>query len=601
MMRSRLSLHSCWLLAIGLLLGCGPESKAPDARNDGGRTPPAAAAADTPDNRRREPPPRPVAPPGRADCPIRLADVTGSTGIPFKHSRGASGRKYILETVVAGLALFDYDGDGLIDVYLLNGTPLKGTAVDAPLRSRLYRNLGNWTFTDVTEKARVGDAGYGLGVTVGDYDNDGLPDIYVSNFGPYVLFHNHGDGTFAEVTARAGLSKGDHVGAGVGFLDADADGYLDLFVANYVEFTYETHHVRKMGPYQFAVGPTDYPHIPSNLFRNHGDGTFADVSAASGIAAHPCPGMGTICFDYDSDGDTDIFVCNDGAPNFLFENDGQGRFKEVGVSAGVAYDPSGSENGNMGVECGDYDNDGRLDLLVTNYQAQTPMLCRNLGSGMFEITSDGAGLGGSTFPHVKWGAGIVDLDNDGNRDLFIACGHLLDNIRDVDDRTDFRVPNILLRNLGNGKFVDVSKTCGDGLAPVESSRGAGFDDLDNDGDVDIVVLNADAPPTIIRNMLYERGSKHHWLQVELRGVKTNRDGVGAGVRVFAGDSPLVDEVHSGRGYQSHYGSRLYFGLGKHDHVDRIEVRWIGGGTDVFTDVRADQRVLLIEGTGQEGR
>jgi hypothetical protein len=532
----------------------------------------------------------PAAPQGA--CPIRLVDVTAESGMEFHHTDGGSGQEYIVEHVVGGLALFDYDGDGLIDIYLLNGAPLKGTEVSAIPRNRLYRNAGNWTFIDVTDRAAVGDTGYGLGVTAGDYDEDGDPDLYVNNFGPNVMYRNNGDGTFGDVTDRAGVACGNKVGAGTCFLDVDRDGDLDLYAANYVDFTYQNHAFRMLSGHRYS-DPTDYRPVPDDLFVNNGDGTFTDVSDASGIGSVAGTGMGMVCFDYDSDGDTDVFVCNDLAANYLFQNDGSGRFEEQGLLAGVAYNFEGHENGSMGVDCGDYDNDGRLDLFMTDFQDEMPVLYRNLGHGFFEDATGDARVGNGAAPHVNWGTSLVDFDHDGDRDLFIACGHFMRTIREVDDRTDYRVRNILLMNTGDGKFVDVSGHCGSGLAPVESSKGAGFDDMDNDGDVDAVVLNANARPTLLRN---DSETGNHWLQVRLRGVSSNRDGVGASVRVVAGRLNQVAEVHSGRGYQSHYGTRLQFGLGERDRVDRIEVRWVGGGVDVFTDLGVDRLVVLTEGT-----
>jgi hypothetical protein len=528
------------------------------------------------------------------DCPIRLTDVTARTKIAFRHSDGGSGQRYIVESVVGGLASFDYDGDGLVDIYFLGGALLKGTQAAVSPRNALYRNHGDWTFTDVTEQAGVGDLGYGMGVVAADYDNDGFPDLYISNFGPNVLYHNNGDGTFSNVTGAAGVARGDKVGAGPCFLDIDGDGNLDLYAANYVDFHYDNHIVRMIGPHQFHPGPGDYRPVPDNLFRNNGDGTFTDVSGPSGIAAVAGPGMGVISFDCDDDGDADIFVCNDQAANFLFVNDGHGRFVERAVQSGLAYDVHGKANGSMGVDCGDYDNDGRLDLFMTDYQQEMPVLYRNVGQGVFEDVTAASGAGRSAFPHVKWGTGFVDFDDDGNRDLFIACGHFMDNIQYIDDRTAVKVRNILLRNTGRGKFVDVSDRCGDGLAVVESSRGAAFDDLDNDGRVDVVVLNVNAPPTIMRN---ETQTDSHWIQLRLVGVRSSREGVGARVQVVTGDRVQVAEVHSGRGYQSHFGTRLHFGLGRHARIDRFVVRWLGGRVEEFAGVAADQGVVLMEGTG----
>ncbi|UCG57989.1 MAG: CRTAC1 family protein [Phycisphaerales bacterium] len=533
-----------------------------------------------------------------ADGPIVLRNVTEETGIAFKHTDGSSGRLYIMETVSAGLALFDYDLDGDTDIYFLNGAPLRGMkSVVAPTNA-LYRNEGDWRFTDVTREAGVGDTGYGLGVAVGDYDNDRDPDIYLNNYGLNLLYRNNGDGTFTDVTEKAGVGNGFQVGAGASFLDMDKDGDLDLYVSNYVEFSYEKHVSSATGGYSVYASPVFFPSAPDTLYRNNGDGTFTDVSKASGVAAHAGRGMGIISADYDNDGDTDVFTANDVGKNFLLENDGMGRFEEVGLFTGVAYDLHGDAQGSMGVDCGDYDNDGLLDFYVTSYQGQLATLYKNLGDGVFEDATLTTGARGVTLPNVTWGTGFVDIDNDGDRDIFIACGHLMDNVELYDDTTTYRQRNVLLMNTGDGKFLDVSERSGDGMKVKLSSRGAGFDDLDNDGDIDVVIQNSRSGPTILSNDTPSRG---HWLQVRLRGVKTNRDGIGAHVRVTAGDLTLLDEVHSGRGYQSHYGMRLHFGLGGRDRIDRIEVRWVGGGVDVFEDIAVDQSVTLTEGSSKTDR
>jgi hypothetical protein len=444
---------------------------------------------------------------------IVLTDVTSKTGITFRHTDGSSGRRYIMETVSAGLALFDYDNDEDIDIYFLNGAPLKGTETKTAPRNALYHNLGQWKFADVTERSGLGDTGYGLGVTAGDYDNDGDQDIYLNNYGPNVLY------------------------------------------------------------------------------RNNGDGTFTDVSATAGIAAHAGWGMGMTRADYDNDGDTDIFIANDVAENFLFQNDGTGRFEELGLLAGTAYKVTGDPSGSMGVDSGDYDNDGLLDFFVTSYQQELALLYHNTDDGLFEDVTMRTGAGAGTLPNVTWGTGFVDFDNDGDRDIFIACGHLQDNVDQYDDVTSYHQTNILLANNGRGQFTNVSAQSGPGLRVKRSSRGAGFDDLDNDGDVDVVILNARAEPTLLCN---DSPAPGHWLQIHLRGTKTNHDGVGARVIVKAGDLTLSDEVHSGRGYQSHYGTRLHFGLSQAKRVDQIEVRWIGGESDIFERVPTDQLITFVE-------
>jgi len=533
---------------------------------------------------------------GTTPCPIRLTDVTTETGIEFRHTDGSSGQRYIVETVSCGLATFDYDGDGLIDIYFVNGAPLQGTGNGARPENQLYRNLGNWRFRNVTAEAAVGDTGYGLGVAVADYDNDGDPDIYVNNYGPNVLYQNNGNGRFANVAQAAGVANGERVGAGTCFLDMDADGDLDLYVSSYVDFTYENHRIVRFNGYPAYVGPMDYEPTPDTLYRNNGDGTFTDVSRVSGIAAQPGTGMGMVACDFDDDSDTDLFVGNDVAANFLWINDGEGHFEESALLSGVAYNFLGVAQGTMGVDCADYDNDGRLDFYMTSYQQDTATLYRNLGDGFFEDVTQPTGAGQGTLPYVTWGCAMPDLDNDGHRDLFVAAGHLHDNVHLFDKVTAYEVRNLVLMNLGEGQFRNVSGQCGDGLQTQRSSRGAAFDDLDNDGDLDVVVLNSRREPTILRNDSIRKAN--HWLELELRGTQTNRDGVGARVTVKAGSLTLVDEVHSGRGYQSHYGTRLHFGLGEQARVDQVVVRWIGGSTDTVKPITVDRLMTISEGSGK---
>lgn len=511
------------------------------------------------------------------DCTIQLVDVTDQSGITFRHSHGGSGIGYIVEGMATGLATFDYDNDGLVDIYFLNGSNLKGTTSDTQPANALYRNNGDWTFTDVSEEAGVGDQGYGLGVSVADYDGDGDQDIYINNFGPNVLYRNNGDKTFTNVAEQSGVANGDQVGAGVGFLDIENDGDLDLYVANYVNFTYENHVPIVIDGKRFQAGPQYYEPVPDSLYRNDGNGKFTDISMQSGIASVSGPGMGLVCGDFDADGDSDIYVCNDGQPNFLFENNGDGKFEEVGLLVGAACDFSGKANSSMGVDCGDFDNDGLFDLIVTNYQAEMPVLYRNLGSGLFEDATSRARVPQSLFPHVNWGTSFVDFDNDGDRDIFIACGHF-DRIEDIDDRTAQKVSNYLLMNVG-GRYVDVSTICGDALRTVETSRGAAFEDFDNDGDVDGIVVNSNARPTLFRN---ETENGNSWIQVLLTQNGGNVDAIGAVVSVEskAGSTKQSAIRMSGRGYQSHFGSVLHFGLGKDEGKNSrdasIHVLWPDG-------------------------
>lgn len=530
--------------------------------------------------------------------PIRLRDMTAASGINFVHTDGSSGRHWVIEPMTAGVATFDYDGDGLIDIYFLNGSPLPGYQVeDEPPRNALYRNARHFQFVDVTREAGVGDLGYGLGVAVGDFDNDSFPDIYISNFGPNVLFRNNGDGTFTDVTQRAGVATGNNipaetkVGAGVCFLDMDGDGDLDIYCSNYMCFRFEDNIVPVVDGIARYAGPKDFDPEADILFRNEGDGTFTDVSQSAGIGQYKGTGMGIVALDFDDDGDTDVIVMNDVRGNFVFQNEG-GRFREVGLDVGLAYNVDGMELASMGVDAGDYDNDGLIDLFQTSYASELPALYRNIDGAFFEDVTRTTGAGAGTYQHVTWGVGFADFDNDGFRDLFIGCGHLQDNVDLYDDSTSYRVRNVVLWNSGKGKFVDVSRWCGDGLWPEESTRGIALDDLDEDGRVDVVVLNSRSKCTIIRNETPL--ANRHWTSIRLAGRKANRDGIGSRIRVQAGALTLVAEVHSGRGYQSHFGTEVHFGLGGEARIDALTVRWLGGEEEVFRNLPVDCRLIVFE-------
>lgn len=553
-----------------------------------------------------QPKDRDVAGSRAADCPIRLREVTEECGVAFQHVDGGGGhegRHYILEAMSTGLAALDYDRDGLVDVYFPNGAPLPGSTFDRPPRHALYKNLGGWKFREVAEPAGVACTVYGMGITVGDYDNDGWPDVYLDNFGPNILLRNNGNGTFSDVTQRAGVPAttpsgllARKVGAGACFLDADGDGELDLYAGSYIELDLKAHVTRMKQGFPFYPSPQDYVAIPDTLYHNNGDGTFANVSQESGIAAHAGRSMGMTAADYDNDGRTDVFVCNDVQENYLFHNVGQGKFEQVGLLAGVALTPNAEMVANMAVDSGDYSNEGWLSFFTTNYQNQHKMLLHNMRDGMFEDVTLATGADAGCYAYVNWGCGMVDFDNDGHKDIFIGNGHTEDNIERIDRTTAYRCHNALLWNTGKGRFINVSEECGLNALPRHAARGVAFEDLDNDGDLDAVIVNSRERATVLRNMLRENGSKNHWLQVRLEGVKTNRDGVGAHVKVLTGAMVQLDEVHSGRGYQSHWGSRLHFGLGPHDRADRIEIHWIGGGTDLLENVAADQQITVTEGT-----
>lgn len=533
---------------------------------------------------------------------LLLEDVTSQTGIDFVHSDGGTGKHYLFETVCAGVAILDYDGDGWMDIYFINGRRLNGALPTAPfdrdptlppLTNRLYRNLGGWRFVDVTEQAGVGDTGYGLGVCAGDADNDGDMDLFVNNFGPNVFYQNNGDGTFSQLI-DAPTSHESRVGAGVSWLDIEGDGDLDLYVGNYIQFSYDLGGNRTIFGVPIAPAPTDYPPDSDQLFQNNGDGSFTDISAASNIASAAGASMGLISFDYDRDGDTDIFVCNDSAANFLWQNDGRGNFTEIGLLTGVAYDYAGLKQASMGVDCVDYDHDGWLDLFVTNYQDEIPNIYRNSEGQFFDDLGAALGLGVAT-RSVTWGIALSDFDHDSFADIFIGCGHLIDTVGLVDSSLKFAARNFLLQSENGKKFVDVTSRSGSGLEPVKVSRAVCSEDLDCDGDLDLVILNLNATPTVLRNDSNHQG--RHWCQVRLVGRATNRNAAGTRVVLRAGNVTQTQEVHLGRGYQSHYGNTLHFGLDMATKIDQIEVYWHAHEPTIYRDQPVDQVLTLVQEIG----
>ena len=532
---------------------------------------------------------------------VQFVDVTAQANVGFRHVHGGSGRKYFVETMGAGCGFFDYDNDGDLDLYAVNGAALPGFAGDVTPTNRLYRNNGDGTFTDVTERAGVGDTGYGKGCVAGDIDNDGDLDLYVANYGPNLLYRNNGDGTFTDVTERAGVGD-SHWGAGCAFLDYDNDGDLDLYAANYLDYSLDDPRIDLI-PYivDYQGAPvTDlktYPHphnfngVPDRLYRNNGDGTFTDVADAAGVANAEGKSLGVVVIDYDDDGDPDLYVANDMVGNFLYRNEGDGTFAEVGLISGVAYDENGQEEGGMGVDAGDYDNDGRMDLIVTNFQHETYTLYHNNGDGTFSDVSFASDTGRVTRPYLGWGVGFFDYDNDGYGDLFAANGHVQDNIERLDRSTSYPQRNLLFHNNGEGTFADASLKSGDGMRLVKASRGTAFGDYDNDGDVDLFVLNANERSDLLRN---DGGNRNNHLTVRTVGTVSNRDGIGARVRVVSGRLRQVKEVRSGSSYLSQNDLRVHFGLGRRSTVDTLEIRWPSGVVQVLKDVPVNQFLTVTE-------
>ncbi|RMF39875.1 MAG: CRTAC1 family protein [Planctomycetota bacterium] len=534
--------------------------------------------------------PGPIAPCARAQVTdLWFEDVTAASGIDFTHCDGSSGAHYLVEAVASGMASFDYDRDGLVDVYFLNGSNLEGSDYRPAPTNALYRNLGEFRFTDASHASGLADAGFGLGAAVGDIDNDGFSDVYINNYGANRLYHNNGDGTFTPWIDDV-LACGHKVGGGVAMLDIEGDGDLDIYVANYIQFSYAIPASEFRGRTVYG-GPLLYPKEPDDLLRNEGDGTFTNISQSAGIAEEAEWGMGVIALDYDDDGDTDIFVANDSTKNFLWENDGTGRFTEVGLLTGLAFDHRGDPQGSMGVDAADVNNDGLLDLFQTAATTHHMATSQNVGSGFFQDATLRWGAGKGTYYPVNWGVAYADFDNDGDRDVFIANGHIHDNMDDLDDTVSFRIANQVLENQGGRRLVDVSAMAGPGMAVEESSRGLVVEDLNLDGKMDVVVLNIRSRPTVLANRA--RRSRH-WIAVELVGVHSNRDAAGSRVWVESGGKTQVLDVHCGRGYQGHFGSRLHFGLDDAAGVDRIRVRWHAGAEQTVENPAVDTLVQIVE-------
>ena len=523
----------------------------------------------------------------------RFVDITKQAGVDFNHVSSPE-KRYIVESMSGGVALFDYDNDGHLDIYLVNSLTVDLVKSKGKTPSALYRNNGDGTFADVTGKSGLRDVGWGMGAAVADYNNDGFEDLYVTCVGPNKLYKNNGDGTFADVTDKAGVGD-PRWSAGATFFDYDADGNLDLFVANYVAFDFNSlpeFGRGKLCQYKgipVQCGPRGLPGDGDSLYRNNGDGTFTDVTKRAGLTdAHGFYGMQPVASDLDDDGLIDLFVANDSTPNFHYKNNGDGTFKEVGFTSGTAVNENGSEQGSMGVAVGDYNHDGRFDLFVTNFDDDYNTLYRNDGRGSFTDVSHAARVAAVSLPYVGWGTKFFDYDNDGWVDLFVANGHVYPQIPTYKQR------NFIHRNNRDGTFTDTTAPLGALAADKRVGRGAAFGDLDNDGDVDIVLNNLDGAAQVWRN---DGGSANNAVLVKLVGAKGNRGAVGARVRVVAGDLSQVDEVRSGDSYISQSDMRLHFGLEKRTKIDLIEISWPGGAVERVRDVAANKLLTIKEGRG----
>jgi hypothetical protein len=532
-----------------------------------------------------------------APSPIRFEDIAARSGLHFIAQNSPTPKKNQIETMLAGVALLDYDGDGYLDIYLVNGAAIPSLKKESPVYwNRLFHNNHDGTFTDVTEKAGLAGAGYGMGVAVGDYDNDGRPDIFLANVTGNQLFHNNGDGTFTDVTEKAGLSGAKMDGkkmwsTAAGWFDYNNDGLLDLFVVNYCQWEVDKdpYCSLKSGVRAYCH-PKLYASLHSTLYRNNGDGTFTDVSQETGIAAHMGKGMSVSFADYDGDGFLDAFVANDTTPAFLFHNLGGKRFEEVGVQTGVAYAPDGSTLSGMGSDFRDVNNNGFPDIWYTAVEHESFPLLINSKHGDFDDRTVASGLQ-TTSGMSGWGNGMFDFDNDGWKDLFVARANVMDNISELIPARHYPEPNSIFRNLGNGKFQDVSSTAGPDFQIEAAHRGVAFGDFDNDGRIDMVVTVLGGQVKLLHNITE---SNNHWILLKLVGTKSNRMGIGAQIHITTEDGRSQwNEVTTSVGYASSSDSRVHFGLGASHLIKDMEVRWPSGIKQTLHDVAVD-RVLTVE-------
>ena len=535
----------------------------------------------------------------RTEIP-QLVDITASTHIHFDHLSSPE-KKYILESMSGGVALIDYDRDGWPDIYFTNAPDVDMQLAGKKARSALFHNNHDGTFTDVTEKAGVGYPCWAMGAAVGDYNNDGWPDLLVTCFGGEVLYRNNGDGTFTDVTKQAGLGGDTQWAAGAAFADYDNDGFDDLFVSHYAAMN--LHDLPSFGStincqyhgVKVQCGPRGLPGSPDNLYHNNGNGTYTDVSKQAGVSdPEGRLGLTAVWSDFNGDGKLDLFVANDGAGNYLYRNDGDGHFTDVGFQSGVALDENGNALANMGVALGDYLHTGRFSMVITHFSEQYAQLLRNDGNLNFTDMSDVSGIARATTHFVGWGDAFFDIDNDGWPDLIMVNGHVYPQVDQAKIGIHYREPSLLFMNHRDGTFRDVSDQAGAALKIPRTGRGLAIGDLFNDGGQEVVVENIEGEPVILRP---EGGPRNHWVSFELGGTRSNKLALNARVRVTAGDLVQTDEVRSGGSYLSQNDLRLHFGLAGYGQIDKVEVFWPSGAKDVVTDVAADRFYCVKEGSG----
>jgi hypothetical protein len=531
-----------------------------------------------------------------ANTPLpQFVDVARESGIVFRHINGMSAEKHLVETMGSGGIFFDYDGDGWTDVFLVDGGSITDAALNRRARHRLYHNRGNGQFEDVTERSGIQHREYGMGACAGDYDGDGRPDLYITNDGPNALYRNRGDGSFADVTAAARVGD-PRWSASCAFADLDRDGDLDLWVVNYVDAD-PTRNPYCGNPRQgvrFYCHPLKYEPLPNTVYRNDGRGIFTDVSEASGVGSLRSNGLGVVVADYDEDGWPDVFVANDTMPNFLFRNTGQFRFVETGLISGFAVGADGKTRAGMGIDTGDYNADGWLDLVITNLDFEMHTINRGLGHGLFGYAATETGVGYPTLPFVGFGVAFLDFDNDTQLDLAIANGHILDNAPQFRTGSTYRQRRLLFRNTTLRRFVEIGRSAGPAFAADRIGRGLATGDIDNDGDLDLLVTNNGESAELLRN---DGDNRANALLIRLRGTGGNAEAIGARIRLTAGSRTQIRDVKAGSSYLSQNDLRAHFGLGAAARADRIEVRWPSGRAEVVAGAAANEIITIDEGRG----